>query len=309
MKLLLVSVLALASPASDDEPLSEVTQESEAAPDPSPPPAPAVVSPASPPVNASADEFRRSVDHASRLVDAGNLAAAADTLESALKLVPDPTRDASLRMQAMRMLHAVLLQVYAKTGDTAVLQRLEDRWLGPVRGALAQSGTPTAAAEAAETVASLEAVRAELVAAASVSATAAPAVSTAPKRVDRPGRSMRISGAVLMGTGIAAVGVMIYGSVVTVQETRRIRDYTAEFDRLGMVPNLEQRQAATDKMLNAFQHRTIAIVTGISGGAMLATGIVLYVAGVRRGREAATLGRWTPIFGPRMLGVAVGGRF
>jgi hypothetical protein len=128
----------------------------------------------------------------------------------------------------------------------------------------------------------------ELPAPAAASPPPAPAVVDAPSEVPeraRPRRAMLIPGAVLLGVGVASVGVGI--GLIVVDE--RVASPAGAID------------------VDVIKYREPGIATAVIGGATAITGAVLLgLALDKRGRSNITA---APVLGPRQVGLSVLGRF
>lgn len=127
--------------------------------------------------------------------------------------------------------------------------------------------------------------------------------SKKPERVDdEPGKQLLIAGGVSLGVGAVLLGVMGGGLALG---GRYDRDGT-EFIDMGGDPADPMIGEWIDKGTRA---NTLALATGITGGALAATGVGLIVAdSVIRARRKRTA-RALPAVGPGFAGVAISGRF
>ncbi|MCB9751253.1 MAG: tetratricopeptide repeat protein [Myxococcales bacterium] len=114
----------------------------------------------------------------------------------------------------------------------------------------------------------------------------------------RPGRGMRIAGVTLLGVGAAALGTGIGFGVVTAQQHGELEQLTT--------PSEREPLAATGT-----RNALLADILIVSGGALLAAGIVLTAIGYTRkpATQRARAWRITPALGRGSAGLVLRGAF
>lgn len=244
-------------------------------------------------------------------LDAGEFAASITELEFAYSLLPDPLQNRDGRSDVIGSLRAALLAAHAATGERTYLERLRALLLAhgqALRVALGPAGT-------SEDFVMIEAAQQQVEAQLSAAATG-PAEPTmkpvepaanpvAPSKPSPPpshkrahGRGLRIAGGVLMGLGTAALGVMSYGLVVYIDNRHKLQNLTESVAASGEPPTGAQNYEAGGYQTQAYNHRSLAAVTGALGGVALVTGITLRLVGGKRARS-----RLAPALGARFAGI------
>jgi hypothetical protein len=242
-------------------------------------------------------------------LDAGEFTASITELEFAYSLLPDPLQNRDGRSNVIGSLRAALLAAHAATGERSHLERLHALLLAhgqALRVALGPAGTT-------EDFVAIEAARQQVEAQLTATGPAAPATGpaepaaspAAPPKTSPPpppdhahGRGLRIAGGVLMGLGTAALGVMSYGLVVYIDNRHKLQNLTESVAASGAPPTGAQNYEAGGYQMQAYNHRSLAAVTGALGAVALATGISLRLVGAKRART-----RLIPALGARFAGV------
>jgi tetratricopeptide (TPR) repeat protein len=116
--------------------------------------------------------------------------------------------------------------------------------------------------------------------------------------VGKPGRTLRLTGLVLGGVGVASVGAGSYFGL----KMRGIRS-DAEADAGAGATDQELEARYLEDGNDAARSANIAFAVG---GALIVGGAVTYWLGVRKDRAAETTA-WAPVVGPGFTGIAVSG--
>lgn len=230
-------------------------------------------------------------------IEAGAYAAGVDELERAYLQMPDPLQHRAGRSKVLGSMRSALNHLYQSTGDPAHLHRLHEHLLRHLEALLIALGDTATMDDAAGSLAALREVEetlahrpAEAPAVASrtppprpVPVTSQRVTGTPPAGPDLvPERRVRIAGAILVGAGVAAVGVSLASLAATIDNRNKLQSLTRSLTGPGQAASPSLWQEGQRLHHRERDYQTVAIVTGAASVAMLATGIALRVLGKRR---------------------------
>ena len=283
-------------------------------------------------------EARPFNDRGVALVMAGQHAAGVAELERAYALLPDPVLHRKGRSKVLGSIRGTLLELHAATGDPAHLERLRGHLLRYIEALLVALGETATAADVELALASLRDISAMLTALHPVttapsmtsrtdttndpraSATLKPTPTPAQPVLEPPhhptepaaaaadGRRLRLAGGLLIGVGVATIGVMTGTAVASADHRGKLRSLTDSLSQPGTPasPAVWQQGEYHHDRAGVFQ--AVAITTGVVGGVALASGIALRIVGKRRAPDSARR-NLTPLLAPGVVGVHLGGAF
>ena len=259
------------------------------------------------------------------LVEAGQHAAGVAELERAYALLPDPLMHRKGRSKVLGSIRSTLNRLHAATGDPAYLERLQAHLLRYIEGLLLALGDAATAADVEFSLAALRDVSAMLSAlqlpstdASSPTMAGPPAPAPArsvvaparpdPVAVTRGGQRLRVTGGVLIGVGVAALGVMTGAAVASADSRGKLRGLTGSLAEPGLPASPTVWLQGERYYHRAGAYQAVAITTGVIGGVALAAGIALRIVGKRRTPTSARRSL-TPLLAPGVVGVLLGGAF
>jgi serine/threonine-protein kinase len=123
---------------------------------------------------------------------------------------------------------------------------------------------------------------------------AQPPPPPAPAAESNPGGTQRIVGLVIGGVGVVGLGLGTYFGLTAMSKDK---DADAK-----CTPTLCQEQADFDNADSAHKSATLSTVSFVAGGALLATGAVVFFLAPSKSKVGVT-----PLFAPGFAGVSVGG--
>jgi len=277
-------------------------------------------------------EARPFNERAIKLVEAGHHAAGLAELERAYALMPDPLVHRKGRSEVLGAIRGTLLYLYDATGDPVYLERVQVHLLQYTEALLFALGDAATQADVEIALAALYDVSAQLTALQPtpplptslpvppreppVPATLRPAparpvvgpVQTETSAGATGGRRMRLAGGVLIGVGVAALGVTTGAAVASADSRGKLRRLTGALAEPGPSASPALWQQGERHYHRAGVYQAVAITTGVLGGVALASGIALYIVGKRR-TPGATRSSLTPLLAPGVVGVLLGGAF
>ena len=214
-------------------------------------------------------------------------------------------------------IRSTLNRLHAATGDPAYLERLQAHLLRYIEGLLSALGDAATAADVEYSLAALRDVSAMLTAL--QPAMAEPPVPAPARPVVAParpgtgaaapgGRPLRLAGGVLIGVGVAALGVMTGATVASADSRGKLRGLTGSLAEPGPSASPTVWQQGERHYQRAGMYQAVAITTGVVGGVALAAGIALSIVGKRR-TPAPARRSLTPLLAPGVAGVLLGGVF
>ncbi|HEY0133253.1 MAG TPA: hypothetical protein VGB85_04210 [Nannocystis sp.] len=234
-------------------------------------------------------------------IEAGAYATGVDELDRAYMLMPDPLQYRAGRSKVLGSIRSALNHLYRSTGDPAYLRRLQTHLLRHLEALLLALGDTATIDDTAGSLAALREVeqtlaRHPVVAPAVVSRAAEPrrvpvvsqgATVPPPARPESdlsqaPKRRMRLAGGILLGAGVAAVGVSIAATVASLDNRNKLHSLARSLLTQDTARSLTAWQEGQRLYHRERDYQTVAILTGVAGGVMLATGVALRVLGKRR---------------------------
>lgn len=130
--------------------------------------------------------------------------------------------------------------------------------------------------------------------------------SSAPPSEARSGGGMGAQRILGLVVGVAGVGVGVVGTVFGLLTQSEVRQQQKE---CPSTPNCMRGQAETDHT-NAIKDRAISTLGFATGGALLVTGVALFLTGGRSSESRAAAGtQLLPSVGPAGGGIAIRGKF
>jgi len=267
------------------------------------------------------------------LIVAGEQERGVEALLRAYALMPDALVYRAGRGKVLGAIRGALNQLYASSGEARHLCRsreLQERHLRELRAALGEAlkeedvagservlaetraalarhgaGDPCAAGEVEQPGVEDVATPTEGAGQGQAGPGVQEPVREAPPLHSRrvPHRGLLTGGGVGIAVGLAALGVMSYGLVVATRMRVEIERRTASEPVRGSEADAEIMRLYH----RGYEHRTLALITGVIGGLGVITGAVLvgrYHRSLRRG-----VGRFGPGFGPGYVGVSARLRF
>jgi hypothetical protein len=253
-------------------------------------------------------EARLHNDRGVALFYAGQYEEGIAELERAYAVMSDPLRYRAGRGKVVGSLRSALQQRYSATGATVHLCRQRELLRlhrDALLAALGPAGRPGDVSGTDEAIRELDVTLRDRPCGESKSkpTPAVPSPVVAPKQPAGRRQGLRIAGGVLMGAGFASIGVMTFGVVAMADNRDKLRSMTAAVAASGEPPDSGENFAAGERYARAYNRRTLAVVTGVLGGAAVLSGIVLRVAGRRRAEMLARV-PVSPAVGPGFAGLA-----
>lgn len=254
-------------------------------------------------------------------LDAGDRLAAVDEFERAYAALPDPVAQRSERGALMGSIRGTLLDLYDASHDPAHLVRLQAlqlRHRDELQAALGPDATPEATSG---TQASIDEVEAELqrvqpaplLPAPTPATKPEPAPTTTPAPLHGPAeaeanaasRRRRHIGGALLGISALPIVATIASAAVYADRYRAITKQGELIDTEGGVATDRQVATALKYHHDGQIARTVAIVSGSLGAALVIAGVAVLAGGRRQPSRVAA----APLISPQVWGLGLHGRF
>jgi len=237
--------------------------------------------------------------------DAGSYGDAGDLWGQAVNLLPQNKNNSATRQTIMNLALDAYLRAYRGDSDRRHINSAKDL-LDSYEAAL-EGTNVTLSDEIANEKRQIEEILADI-AEADAEAEAAAAAEAAkvvepppsdplPVTDDKPGRGLVIGGAVALGVGGAAIGLMLGGVIGSL---------SAQTNFNSAEPGTSERE---DFKKRGETMNTLAIVGGVIAPLALGAGVALLIIGLKKNKQARNQAMVLPVAGPDYMGLGFSGRF